>query len=161
MFYANRARTRWQGLLVILSLSWLAACTGEGKPVRGFVLPEGDIGQGEQVFLAYRCHHCHTIPEKEFPKLDAELPFVLEIGGKVLRVKNYGELLTAVVNPDHVISPKYRRMLREAGKEPEISPMPDFTGEMSVEELIDLVAFLHAQYTKLQPDYYHGYYMTK
>jgi hypothetical protein len=28
-------------------------------------------------------------------------------------------------------------------------------------ELIDLVEFLHAQYTKLQPHYYRGYYLTK
>lgn len=157
MFCANGARTPWLGILVFLSLSSLAACAGEGKPVRGLVLPQGDIEKGAQVFLAYNCHHCHTIPEKEFPKPETEFPFVLEIGGKVLRVNNYGELLTAVVNPDHVISTNYQRMLREAGKEPEISPMPDFTGKMSVEELIDLVAFLHAQYTKLQPDYGHGY----
>jgi hypothetical protein len=88
-------------------------------------------------------------------------PFILEIGGEVYRVKNYGELLTAVVNPDHIISPKYVAMLAKAEREAVISPMPYYGEEMTVAELIDLVEFLHAQYTRLQPQYYRGYYLTK
>lgn len=144
-------------MITVILLFLLTACTGHGQTVRGIVLPEGDVGRGEQVFIAYNCHYCHAIPDKEFPKPESGPPFVVEIGGKVPGVKNYGDLLTAVVNPDHVISPNYRRMLEAAGKKADISPMPDFTGKMTVEELIDVVAFLHAQYTELQPDYYHGY----
>ena len=77
------------------------------------------------------------------------------------RVKNYGELMTSVVNPDHVISPKYVAMLEKADREVVISPMPYFGEEMTVAELIDLVEFLHAQYSRLQPQYYRGYYLTK
>jgi hypothetical protein len=36
--------------------------------------------------------------------------------------------------------------------------MPKYGEEMTIAELIDLVAFLHAQYTKLQPQSYRGYY---
>ena len=67
----------------------------------------------------------------------------------------------AVVNPDHIISLKYRAMLEQANREAIISPMPYYGEEMTVAELIDLVEFLHAQYTKLQPQYYRGYYLTK
>jgi hypothetical protein len=144
--------------LVLLAVS---ACSEEGRPVRGFVLPEGDIPQGEQVFVDFNCHGCHTIPDVDFPEVDFTPPFILEIGGKVYRVKNYGELLTAVVNPDHIISPKYVAMLEKADREAVISPMPYYGEEMTVAELIDLVAFLHAQYTRLQPQYYRGYYLTK
>lgn len=143
------------GLALLLALS---ACTGSDHPVKGFVLPEGDVAQGEQVFVDFHCYNCHTIPGREYPEPEFKPPFVLELGGKVYRVKNYGELLTSIVNPDHVISPKYKAMLQQAGREAIISPMPDFTEEMTVAELVDLVEFLHAQYIKLQPDSYRGYY---
>ena len=149
------------GMLAIITLLALTACSGDSKPVKGFVLPEGDIAQGEQVFIDFNCHGCHTIPGKEFPETDFEPPFILEIGGEVYRVKNYGELLTAVVNPDHIISLKYRAMLEQADRETVISPMPYYGEHMTVAQLIDLVEFLHAQYTKLQPQYYRGYYLTK
>jgi hypothetical protein len=32
---------------------------------------------------------------------------------------------------------------------------------MTVAELIDLVEFLHAQYSRLQPEWYNGYYLSK
>ena len=149
------------GIVALFTLLALAACYQDGKPVKGFVLPAGDIAQGEQVFVDFNCHGCHTIPGMEFPETDFEPPFILEIGGEVYRVRDYGELLTAVVNPDHIISPKYKAMLERADREVIISPMPYFGEQMTVAELIDLVEFLHAQYTKLQPEYYRGYYLTQ
>ena len=148
-------------ILASVILLVLPACSEQGKPVRGFVLPEGDIAQGEQVFVDFNCHGCHTIPEMEFPATDFTPPFILEIGGEVYRVKTYGELLTSVVNPDHIISPKYIAMLESANREAVISPMPYFGEEMTVAELIDVVEFLLAQYSKLQPQYYRGYYLSK
>jgi mono/diheme cytochrome c family protein len=147
-------------MLVLLSLLALSACTGESKPVKGFVLPKGDMVRGEQVFVEYNCYHCHSIPGVEFPKRTIEPPFILEIGGEVFRVKNYGELMTSIVNPDHVISPKYRAMLAKSERKVVVSPMPSFGEVMTIAELIDLVEYLHAKYTKLQPGYYRGYYLT-
>jgi hypothetical protein len=148
-------------MLVLFTLFALSACTEEGKPVRGFILPQGDITRGKQVFVDFNCHGYHTIPEMEFPETDIEPPFILEIEGKVYRVKNYGELMTSIVNPDHVISPRYSAMLEKLDREAVISPMPNYGETMTIAELIDLVEFLHAQYTKLQPRYYRGYYITK
>ncbi len=158
MFTINRMK--WISI-VLLSATVLFACDQESKPVRGFVLPEGDVTQGEQVFIDFNCHGCHTIPGIEFPEVDFTPPFILEIGGEVYRVKNYGELLTAISNPDHIISPKYVNMLRDAGRDAVISPMPYYGEEMTVAELVDLTEFLHAQYTRLQPQYYRGYYLTR
>jgi hypothetical protein len=146
------------GILAVAVLIILTACYGDTPPVKGFVLPEGDIPQGQQVFLDFNCNGCHTIPELELPESEFEPPFILPIGGKVYRVKNYGELLTAVVNPDHIISRKYIAMLEKADRDIYMSPMPYYGEEMTVAELIDLVEFLHAQYTKLQPDYYQSHY---
>ena len=157
----NIAQSCLYGVFAIITLLALTACTGDAKPVKGFVLPQGDIAQGEQVFVDFNCHGCHTIPGLEFPQPKFEPPFILQIGGEVYRVKNYGELLTAVVNPDHIISRKYRMLLEQADREVIISPMPYYGESMTVAELIDLVEFLHAQYSKLQPQYYRGYYLTK
>ena len=154
-------RSRHAKLLpALVALVALSACTGDHKPVKGFVLPDGDIAQGEQVFVDLNCHACHTIPGVEFPEVDSELPFILEIGGEVLRVKNYGELLTSVVNPDHIISRKYRDMMKQAERDAIMTPMPYRGEDMTVAELIDLVEFLHSHYIRLQPNYYHGYYLT-
>lgn len=149
-----------RGVLALLLLPALYACTGDEQPVKGFVLPEGNITQGEKVFVDYNCHACHTIPGKEYPETDFGSPIRMEIGGEVYRVKNYGELLTAVVNPDHIISAKYLAKLEAAARKVGFSPMPEYGKEMTVAELIDLVEFLHAQYTELQPQYYRGYYLT-
>ncbi len=148
-------------ILIFTALFILSACSGDQAPVKGFVLPEGDVAQGQQVFLDFNCHGCHTIPEVDLPESEFEPPFILEIGGKVYRVKNYGELLTAVVNPDHIISRKYIAMLEQAERKFVISPMPYYGEEMTVAELIDLVAFLHVQYSKLQPNYYRSHYRVR
>lgn len=161
MFVRNGVRSILGGILAVGTLLVLSACSGDQKPVKGFVLPGGDAEQGQQVFVDFNCHACHTIPGIEFPEVDPQLPFILDIGGKVYRVKNYGELLTAVVNPDHIISPKYKAMMEKAQREASLSPMPYRGEDMTVAELMDLVEFLHGQYTKLQPKYYRGYYLTK
>ena len=145
-------------LLLISPALFLTACTEKPQPVRGFVLPEGDVAQGEQVFIKYNCYGCHAISGVELPENEFEPPFILELGGKVYRVRNYGELMTSVVNPDHVISRRYVALLEEANREALISPMPNFIEDMTVAELNDLVVFLHAQYSLLLPDYYRGHY---
>jgi sulfur-oxidizing protein SoxX len=157
----NIIRTVIFYVLVLFTQFALSACTGEGTPVKGFVLPQGDIARGKQVFVDFNCHGCHTIPEMEFPETDSESPFILEIGGKVYRVKNYGELMTSIVYPNHVISPKYSAKLEKPDRAAAISPMPYYGETMTVAELIDLVEFLHAQYTKLQPHYYRGYHRAR
>ena len=148
----------WKLFPAMVALMALTACSGDNKPVKGFVLPEGNIAQGEQVFVDFNCHACHTIPGKEFPEIENEQPFVLALGGEVYRVKNHGELLTAVVNPDQSICMAYRMAMRRAGREVEMTPMPYRGEDMTVAELVDLVTFLNAQYTKLQPKHYPGYY---
>ena len=148
----------WKLLPALVALLALTACSGEGRPVKGFVMPAGDVAQGEQVFVDFNCHACHTIPGLEFPELENKLPFDVVIGGEVFRVKDHGELLTAVVNPDQSICMSFRVMMEQSGREVQLTPMPYVGEEMTVAELVDLVAFLNAQYVKLQPNYYSGYY---
>ena len=135
----------------------LPACKGE-KPVKGFVLPKGDVARGQEVFVEFKCHRCHDVEGVELPERPFEPPFVVKLGGEVLRVKDYGELLTAVVYPDHIISPNYKTKLVLMDKDPNESPMPYFGDLMTVTELTDLVAFLHAQYSRRPPQYYRRQY---
>ncbi len=109
MLFVNHLKFVLSIVLTAIILLAISACSEEGKPVKGFVLPEGDIAQGEQVFVDFNCHGCHTIPGVDFPDVDFTPPFILKIGGKVYRVKHYGELLTAVTNPrSHYFAGIYR-----------------------------------------------------
>jgi hypothetical protein len=143
-------------LCSLLLVAALTACTVESPPVKGFILPQGDVALGEQVFIKYGCYGCHAIPGVDLPILDPTPDLILEIGGEVYRVKNEGELLTAVINPTHVISPEFIAQLEEAGMG-ENSPMPYYGDVMTVSEMIDLVAFLKVQYVKLMPDFFESY----
>ena len=152
------AYIRLSFLLLMAALFILPACKVKSPSVKGFVLPEGDVAQGEQVFIKFNCHGCHTIEGVDLPPIETDKPFNLEIGGKVYRVKGYGELLTAVINPNHVISEKFKAELEKANYTLEDSPMPYYGDVMTIAEMINLVTFLHAQYSKLQPDFFQNSY---
>jgi mono/diheme cytochrome c family protein len=142
-------------LLLMIALS---ACTVESPPVKGFVLPDGDVAMGEKVFVKYGCHGCHTIAGVELPKIEPEPPLIVEIGGEVYRVKNYGELLTSVINPNHEISQENINTLADASRTDGNTPMPYYGDSMTITEMVNLVAFLRAQYSKVMPDFFESYY---
>jgi len=135
----------------------LAACTMESPAVKGFVLPDGDVAQGEKVFIKYSCHGCHTIPGVDLPVVEPPPPFVMEIGGEVYRVKNEGELLTSVINPTHVVSEEFIARMEGLGSTGASTPMPYYGDAMTITEMIDLVAFLRVQYSKMMPDFFQSY----
>jgi hypothetical protein len=139
--------------LGLISLAILAAilvsCAPSAKSGRGLILPEGDADRGLAAFINLNCTECHTVRDVATPPPPERSEVFLELGGEVFRVKTYGQLVTSITNPDHIISSKYLGPLEESG-----SPMPDLTNEMTVAELIDLVTFLNAHYSKRPaPDY--------
>ncbi len=150
-------RTAYFSLASLPLMVALTACTVESPPVKGFVLPEGDVVQGEQVFIKYSCHSCHTIPGVDLPKIEPEPPLIVEIGGEVKQKKNYGELLTSVINPKHEISQENINMLEGTGGKSDSTPMPYYGDAMTITEMINLVAFLRTQYSKVMPDFFQSY----
>lgn len=122
------------------------------KTVQGFVLPEGDLAAGRQVFVTHNCQQCHLVNDPALPAYTGERDYEIRLGGEVLRVQDYGDLLTSVVLPDHRLS-QARQIKDEDGNRPETSPMPNLTGALTVAELIDLVSYLHAQYSESQSAY--------
>jgi len=141
-------------LAVVLAAGTLAGCERERTSGAGLVLPPGDIEAGKSAFVDLGCNRCHTVAGAELPAFDGETTIGLQLGGKVLVVKTYGELVTSIINPEHIVSPQYRRMVSEAAQGAEVrSLMPDYNSSMTVSQLIDLVTFLDSRYQKLEPYY--------
>lgn len=130
----------------LLALAALPGCDAGSKSAQGFRLPDGDAEKGKQAFLALKCNTCHKVEGVELPPPNA---FNLTLGGETIRVKTYGELVTSIINPSHVLSEKYQQQLTDAKE----SPMPKFNNVMTVEQMIDLVAFLQKHYQVIVPEY--------
>jgi hypothetical protein len=143
-----------KALLVAAVALLLGGCDQGGTKVRGFILPTGDASRGEETFVALGCPACHTVFNSDISQ-PADADFSVQLGGRLLQVKHYGDLLTSIVNPDHRVLPPYDDDKSEEGKPR--SPMPDFTATMSVQQLINVVEFLHGKYEKI-PDYGGRYY---
>lgn len=137
---------RLRSVLLATALFGLAGC-GQ-KSTIGFRLPDGNAEKGKAAFVALKCISCHSVDGVEFAAKIAVEPAQVTIGGQVAHVKTYGELLTAIVNPLHRVSQEMRK-----GGHEKISVMPEFNQEMTVEQMIDLVAFLQPHYQKLTPLY--------
>lgn len=142
-------------LLVTGSLFMLSGCDESRTSGKGLYLPRGDVEQGRLTFIELECNQCHTVTGSELPVPEHETPMIsFNLGGDVARVRTYGELVTAIVNPAHIVSEKYLASLSELVERGEIeTPMPDFNEQMTVSQLIDLVAFLDSHYQKVVPSY--------
>lgn len=143
--------------LAFLFIAVIAACSDDRPPVEGFVLPEGDIEQGKAAFLSLGCTQCHTVADSDIEQPD-DAEYQVALGGKLIQVEHYGDLLTSIVNPNHRVAPDMRQQ-GDTGNEEDtaVSPMPDFTETMTVVQLIDVVEFLHSKYTQV-PKYSGRYY---
>ena len=137
------------GLSCVL-MALLCACQPDPKSSKGFHLPDGDVEAGKVVFQELRCVKCHTVEGSEF-EVVPDGPVEVHLGGKVIHVRSYGELVTAIINPSHDLAKGYdESQVSKDGK----SLMADYNAVMTVQQLIDLVAFLQSTYTEyLQTDY--------
>ena len=141
--------------LLLTSVLALSGCDEDRTmSERGFRLPEGDAMAGRETFLYMHCNQCHTIKGEELPTIPGFEPFV-ELGGAVTRVKTYGELVTAVINPSHKLAEGYATdLVSEDGK----SKMYVYNGFMTVQELTDLVMFLQPHYDVVPPEFHYRVY---
>ena len=135
----------------LLALPLFSCRDSAARMSRGFRLPEGDESRGKAAFVELKCHQCHTVAGMELPKPDGLAAISYELGGEVRIVKSYGELVTAIIQPQHVVSAKYVQQLEEALRKGAASPMPDYNARMTVAQLADIVTFLHAHYQKMPP----------
>jgi L-cysteine S-thiosulfotransferase len=127
----------------------LAGCDTGPKSGRGFRLPDGDVQKGEAAFVTLKCHTCHLVNGVQLPPLAGTAPTNIVLGGEVSYIRTYGELVTSVIHPSHGLAPGFKK---EEIRNGSLSPMPEFNHLMTVQQMIDLVAFLQAHYRQIPID---------
>lgn len=132
------------GVTALLSL--LAACGRESA--FGFRLPEGNADRGRIAFVDLHCNACHEIENAAIEYRGSVARVML--GGQTTRVHTYGELVTSIINPSHRIAPQHRvdGVLREGDSIMSAVYLNDI---MTVQQLVDLVAFLQGTYEIVPP----------
>lgn len=143
----------------LVAMSLVVGCQPSPKSSKGFSLPDGDPVVGEKLFRQFQCYECHSIAGVEMPQPEDATVKIVRLGGKVGQVKTYGELVTSIINPSHRLARGY--VSAQTGDEEEQkSPMRNYSDEMTVSELIDIVAFLQSHYELMQyePTHYPLYY---
>ena len=117
----------------------------EEKSPRGFELPDGDPDRGREAFVALRCSSCHEVAglQDELPRPVATPATGVALGGLAMREPSDGDLVTSIVNPSRHLYPagEAERITSGSG-----SRMANLNESMSVQNLIDIVAFLHERY---------------
>jgi mono/diheme cytochrome c family protein len=110
-----------------------------GTPKRWrFTWPNGDVENGRAAFAKFECHACHEVRGETFPapgetgKLGPELSMM----GPLHEVDYFVE---AIINPSAAIERGKGYQAADGS-----SKMPSFNDSMTVQELIDLVAYLRA-----------------
>ncbi|MCS6948326.1 MAG: cytochrome c [Steroidobacteraceae bacterium] len=135
------------GVVIVVLL--LAACDSGPKGARGFRLPDGSPEAGKRTFVELGCYVCHRVAGIEATFTGTAAANV-PLGGPTSRVRSYGELVTSIINPSHRIA---------IGQPPEkVAPggrsLMEFAAlneKMTVQQLIDLVAFLQSTYQVVPP----------
>ena len=139
--------------LAISALTALAlgsGCASVEKSARGFRLPSGDPTAGEGAFDRYRCSACHTVAGYDVGPAVASPAIPVELGGLAADVPTDGQLVTSIIHPSHFISERFPEALVQVGGE---SRMPEYR-TLPVQDLIDLVAFLHTTYRRSPTEVY-------
>jgi len=141
---------------LVVCVLFLHACGSDPKSPWGFRLPDGDAVKGQALFVELQCNACHTIAELELAAPAQRGPVAVVLGGPVARVKTYGDLVSSVINPSHKLIFNYPE--EDIARDGE-SLMRIYNETMTVQQLIDLVAFLQPQYKVSLPQY--SYYTFK
>jgi len=127
-------------LLLSASSSFASKHTKKAKPNSAdahhpigwrFTLPKGDPAKGRAVFEKFECHYCHEVRGENFPSPTENAPELSQMSG-LHPVEFFAE---SIMNPNAVVPKSYR--------EPDgTSTMTNFTAKMTVQELIDVSAYV-------------------
>jgi hypothetical protein len=135
-------RTASGDLIVALTgLLSLSAC--DDMNAVGFTLPRGDEAAGERTFVEMACNDCHSVVGRDELRADATPYMDVALGGPTERIRTYGQLVTAIINPSHRIAEGYQG---EPFVVDGVSQMQNYNDALTVTQLINLVTFLEAQY---------------
>ncbi len=121
------------GVIAVLAIVAASCAQEQEEPAivttGDFFLPVGDVAAGRQAFVDLECYSCHAVPgdlEMPPPETGPQSPTC----GGALASKSREFIADSIISPAHIIPPPETE-----------SPMANFRAEMSVQQLIDLVAF--------------------
>lgn len=138
--------TKW--LPVVVLLGGTVACESGRHSSAGFRLPaNGDVERGKATFLQLGCNQCHEVFGMDFPKPTVQPPVPVVLGGVVPSEPTDGYLVTSIINPSYALAPYPKETITVGGK----SRMPDYNGKITVQQLVDTVAFLQSRYKVERP----------
>ena len=113
-----------------------------------FAWPQGDPVNGREVFVKLECYSCHEAKGEQFPAPGGEVGPELSVMGPLHDAAYFAE---AIINPTAVV---------EKGKGYEAadgaSKMPSYNDLVTVQEVIDLVAYLKGLEPSAEPPASHG-----
>jgi sulfur-oxidizing protein SoxX len=136
----------------LLMLGLLVGCDQSVKSGRRFVFPEGNSAWGHKAFVDMGCTQCHKVEGvTDLPAPTASPEKVVILGGRVARLRTYGDLVTSIIHPNQSLSGKLPE--RASYKDGRESPMKAVNDTMTVTQLLDIVTFLQPHYKELQPIY--------
>jgi sulfur-oxidizing protein SoxX len=128
------------GVLGLLRVAAQPAAHGEHGTPAGWSLswPTGDPSRGRAAFVRFECYSCHEVRGERFPAPNepGKLGPELSVMGPVHEA---GYFVEAIVNPNAVVD-RGRGYEAADGS----SKMPSYNDSLTVQELIDLVAYLKA-----------------
>jgi hypothetical protein len=120
----------------------LSSCGGES-----FYFPEGDAEAGKQVFTELKCYACHEVVGEDFPDPSAITPTFVALGATGEQ-KPRLYLVESIIAPSHQFA-QPRPPAGQTSSEQNIragtrSRMSDYSEQLTVRELCDLVSYLEA-----------------
>ena len=136
-------------LLLALGMLILCGCENASQSGSGFRLPEGDAQAGRAAVVKLQCTSCHVIDGMPEITQDVGQDMQIKIGGIRAEKATYGRLVTSIINPSHQVAQPLGSDVRTPGGE---SKMRNYKDVLTVQELIDLVAFLQPHYSEM-PDF--------
>jgi Cu/Ag efflux protein CusF len=96
-----------------------------------FTMPNGDPAKGRAVFENFECYYCHEVRSEKFPSPTENAPELSQMG-PAHPVEFFAE---SIMNPNAVVPKSYRQA-------DGTSPMTNFAAKMTVQELIDVSAYV-------------------
>jgi Cu/Ag efflux protein CusF len=96
-----------------------------------FTMPKGDPAKGRAVFEKFECYYCHEVRGEKFPSPTENAPELSQMG-PAHPVEFFAE---SIINPNAVVPKSYRET-------DGTSPMTNFAAKMTVQELIDVSAYV-------------------
>jgi Cu/Ag efflux protein CusF len=106
-----------------------------------FTIPKGNPAKGRAVFKKFECYYCHEVRGEKFPSSTEYAPELSQMG-PAHPVEFFAE---SIINPNAVVPKSYRRS-------DGTSPMTNFAAKMTVQELIDVSAYVASLKPKDGPE---------